>query len=163
MSHLQSNLHRRVRNQVQRGAFKELLLNGMIQLWSFPDHARDVDLIRFSFAGYRTEPAECCVRTVMDAMDSIVLSSFDACCTIQFLCHTLSPPHFPLQLPAYEPSSWLDQGCNDCIYRWKWMRHGHCPILTMNVNWASTIFGLVYWIIKASRKCMSSYLYYSPR
>ena len=56
------------------------------------------------------ELAESRVRTEMDAMDSILLSTFDACCTIQLLCHSLSPPHFPLQLPVYEPLSWLHQG-----------------------------------------------------
>jgi len=56
------------------------------------------------------DPAESCVRTIMDTMDSIVVSSFNAWCTIQLLCHTLSPTHFPLQLPAYEPLSLLDQG-----------------------------------------------------
>ena len=64
----------------------------------------------FSFAGQTTEPAVSRVRTKMDAMDSNVLSTCDACCTIQLLCHMLSPSHFPLQLPAYEPSSLLDQG-----------------------------------------------------
>jgi len=46
----------------------------------------------------------------MDAMDSIVLNTIDACCTIQLHCHMNSPPHFPLQLPAYEPFSRLDKG-----------------------------------------------------
>jgi len=55
-------------------------------------------------------PVESHVLTEMDAMDSIVLSTCDACCTIQLLCHMLSPSHCPLQLPAYEPSSLLDQG-----------------------------------------------------
>jgi len=56
------------------------------------------------------EPVESCVLTEKDAMDSIVLSTCDACCTIQLLCHMHSPPRSPLQLPAYEPSSLLDQG-----------------------------------------------------
>jgi len=56
------------------------------------------------------EPVESHVLTEKNAMDSIVLSTWDACCTIQLLCHMLSPPHFPLQLPAYKPSSLLDQG-----------------------------------------------------
>jgi len=56
------------------------------------------------------EPVESRVLTEKDAMDSIVLSTCDACCTIQLLCHMLFPLHFPLQLPAYEPSSLLDQG-----------------------------------------------------
>jgi len=57
------------------------------------------------------EPVESRVPTEMDAMDSIVLSTCDACCTIQLLCHMLPPPpHFPLQLPAYEPLSLLDKG-----------------------------------------------------
>ena len=55
------------------------------------------------------EPVESHVLTEMDATDSIVLSTCDACCTIQLLCHMLSPTHFPLKLPAYEPWSLLDQ------------------------------------------------------
>jgi len=56
------------------------------------------------------EPVESRVLTEIDAMDSIVPITCDACCTIQVLCHMLSLPCFPLQLPAYEPSSLLDQG-----------------------------------------------------
>jgi len=56
------------------------------------------------------EPVKSRVLTETDATDSIVLTTFDACCTIQLLCHILSPLHFPLQLPVYEPSSLLDQG-----------------------------------------------------
>jgi len=50
------------------------------------------------------------VLTEMDAMDSIVLSTCDACCSIQLLCHMLSPPYYPLQLPTSEPLSQLDDG-----------------------------------------------------
>ena len=56
------------------------------------------------------EPLERRVLTEKDAMESIVLSTCDAWCTIRLLCHMLSPPRFPLQLPAYEPSSLLDHG-----------------------------------------------------
>jgi len=56
------------------------------------------------------EPVESRVLTEKDAMDSIVLSTCDSCCTIQLVCHTLSPPHYPLQLLAYEPSFLLYQG-----------------------------------------------------
>jgi hypothetical protein len=62
----------------------------------------------FLFAGSMVEPVESCVLTEVDAMDSIVLRACDACCTIQLLCHMLSPPHFPLQRPAYEHLSVLD-------------------------------------------------------
>jgi len=55
-------------------------------------------------------PAENPVWTELDAMDSIVLSTCDACCTIQLHCQMLSTTHFPLKLPAYAPLSWLDQG-----------------------------------------------------
>jgi len=55
------------------------------------------------------EPVESRVLTEMDAMDSIVLSTCDACCTIQLLCHMFSPPHVPLQLPVYEPLSLLEK------------------------------------------------------
>ena len=66
-------------------------------------------------------PVESRVLTEMDAMDCIVLSTCDACCTIQLLRHMLSPLHFPLQLPAYEPASLLDQGYlsdQDCGGQW---------------------------------------------
>jgi len=56
------------------------------------------------------EPVESRLLTEKDAMDSIILSTCDTCGTIQLLCHMLSPLHYPLQLPAYEPSSLLDQG-----------------------------------------------------
>ena len=56
------------------------------------------------------EAVESRVLTEMDGMDSIVLSTCDAYYTIQLLCHMLSPLHFPLQLPAYEPSSLLNHG-----------------------------------------------------
>jgi len=110
---VQSNYHRQAWNRVQRGAFAGHLLIGIIWSWSCPVHAWDADLSRFLFAGWMTEPAESHVRTKMDAMDSIVLSTCNAGCTIQLLCHMLSPLHFPLQLPAYESFSLLDQG-----YRW---------------------------------------------
>ena len=55
------------------------------------------------------EPIRRRVLTEMDAIHSIVLSTCDAYCTIQLLCHLLSHPDFPLQLPAYEPSSLLNQ------------------------------------------------------
>jgi hypothetical protein len=57
-----------------------------------------------------TEPGESHVWTELDAMDSIVLSTFDACCTTQLFCYTLSTPDFTLQLPATESLSSLDQG-----------------------------------------------------
>ena len=113
VSHLQSNYHRWALNRVQRGAFAGHLQIGIIRFWNCPADAWDVDPSMFSLASWTTEPAECCVWTKMDAMDSIVLSTCDACCTIQLLCHMLFPPHFPLQLSAYEPFSLLDQG-----YRW---------------------------------------------
>jgi len=56
------------------------------------------------------EPVESRVRTEKDPMDSIVLSTCDACCMIQSHGHMLSPPRSPLQLPVYEPSSLLDHG-----------------------------------------------------
>jgi len=56
------------------------------------------------------EPVESRVLTEMDALDSIVVSTCNACCTIQLLCHMLSPPHCHLQQPDYELSSSLNQG-----------------------------------------------------
>ena len=55
------------------------------------------------------EYVESRVLTNLYVMDSIVLSTCDACCKIRLLCNMLSPLHFPLQLPAYEPLSLLDQ------------------------------------------------------
>ena len=54
------------------------------------------------------EPVESLLLTIKDAMDSIVLSTCDACCTIQLLCHMLFHPHYSLKLPAYEPLSLMD-------------------------------------------------------
>jgi hypothetical protein len=56
------------------------------------------------------EPVESRVLSDKDAMDSIVLSTCDASCTIQLLCHMLSTLRFPLQLPVHDPLSLLDQG-----------------------------------------------------
>jgi hypothetical protein len=55
------------------------------------------------------EPVASHVLTENNGMDCNVLSTCDACCTIQLRCHMLSPLQYPLQLPAYEPSSVLDQ------------------------------------------------------
>jgi len=55
-----------------------------------------------------TNPDESHVWSEMDALNSIVLSTLDACSTIQFLCHMISLPHYSLRLPAYEHlSSWI--------------------------------------------------------
>jgi hypothetical protein len=43
------------------------------------------------FPGLINEPVESRMLTEKDAMDSIVLITCDACCTIQLLCHTLPP------------------------------------------------------------------------
>jgi len=110
VSHRQSNYHCRAPNRVERGAFAGHLLIGMIRSWSCPVHASDVHIFKFLFTGYMIESVASCVSTEIDAIDSIVLSACDACCRIQLLCHMLSLPHYPLQLPAYEPSSLLDQG-----------------------------------------------------
>jgi hypothetical protein len=56
------------------------------------------------------ESVESHVLTEKNAMDSIVLSTCDACCTILLLCHTLAPPHYQLRLHTYEPFSLWDQG-----------------------------------------------------
>jgi len=56
------------------------------------------------------EPVQSDVLTEQDAMDSIVLSTCTACRTIRSICQVVSRQRFPLQLPAYESSSLLDQG-----------------------------------------------------
>jgi len=93
---VESNYYLQAWNWVQRWAFSGYLLIGMIWLWSCPAHALDVDLATIWVAAYVIEPVESRVLTEMDAMDYIVLSTDDACCNTQLLCHTLSPLHFPL-------------------------------------------------------------------
>jgi len=129
VSHLQCNYYCWAQNPVQRGALPGHLLIGMVQSCSCPVHAWDVDQSMFLSAGEMIEPAENLVWTKMDAMDSIVLSTFDACYTMHLVCHTLSPPHFPLQLPANEPLSVLDQGYGRdqaaeglYVFRWKYLQ-----------------------------------------
>jgi len=51
-------------------------------------------LSMFSFVGYMIEHVESRVLSEMDAMESIVLSTCNACYTIQLLRHMLSPPTF---------------------------------------------------------------------
>jgi len=94
VSHLQSNYNCRAQNWVQRGAFSGHLLIGLIRFWSCPVHALDVDVSMILFVGKAIQPAESGVWTELDAIDSIVWSTFDTCCTIQLLS-ILSPPHFP--------------------------------------------------------------------
>jgi len=105
----QSNYYHQAWILVRRWVFAAHLPIGLILFWPCPVHAPDVDLSTFSFAGKMIEPVESSVLTEMDAMDSIILSTCDGCCTIQLLCHMLSPQHFPLQLSAYEPLSLLDR------------------------------------------------------
>jgi len=112
-SHIQSNYHCQARNWVQSGVCSGQLPIGTIWFSSCLVHTSDVDLSMFWFPGYAIERNESGVLTEINARHSIVLSSFDACSKIQLLCHLLSPLHFPLQLPAYKPFSWLEHG-----YRW---------------------------------------------
>jgi len=99
---LQSNYPRWTWNGLQRGAFTRHPLIVMIRIWSCAIHTWDVELSMFSFAGYLIQSVASCVVTEMDAMDSIVLSTCHACCTIQLLWHMLSPLHCPLQQHVYE-------------------------------------------------------------
>ena len=54
-------------------------------------HTSDVDGLRFLCADNIIELVESRVWAEMDTMDSIALSTCDACYTIQLFCHTLSP------------------------------------------------------------------------
>jgi len=48
-------------------------------------------------------------------------------------------------------------------YKQNWKRHAPCPILKMNINRASTMFGLAsWWICMAIRSRYSSMLYRLP-
>jgi len=107
---LLSNCHGKARNQLEKGDVEEDMLIEVILFWSNSVCASDADLSMFSFAGYIIEPVESCILTELDAIDSIVLSTGDACWTIQLICHMLSSPDIPLQLPTYKPSSLLEQG-----------------------------------------------------
>jgi hypothetical protein len=83
----------------------------------------------------------------------------------------------PRSLPHPEnESQWCDPNCSSCIMAninvasWKSLIYDvlaavssetmHYPIMKMNVNGASTIFGLEYWVIKALRQYISSYQKY---
>jgi len=110
VNHLLLNCHCPAPNHVQRGVYARPLLNWMIQLWS------SLVLVRVAYqsgcwlAGYIVMPVKCGVRSEMDAKNSILLSTCNACNIIQLHCHTLFPSHFPHQLPPYLPLTWLDQG-----------------------------------------------------
>jgi hypothetical protein len=103
---LQSHYHCGARDRVERGVFVEPLLIEIFRCWSCPVHTSDVDLSKPWCAGQMFEPVDSHVLTKKDAMHSIVLSTCDACCSIQLFSHILSR----LQVPADELSSFLDQG-----------------------------------------------------
>ena len=105
-----SKYHRSAENPFHIGAFTEHLQIEMIRFWSCPVHASDADQSAFSCVGWMIEPVQSDVLTEQDAMDSIVLSTCTACRTIRSICQVVSRQRFPLQLPAYESSSLLDQG-----------------------------------------------------
>ena len=49
------------------------------------------------------------------------------------------------------------------LCRWKGNQHAHCPILELNINWASTNLGLASWIITALCNYINPWLqYWSP-
>jgi len=94
-------------------------------------------------------PDESRVETEMDAMDSIILRTFYACCTIQLLWHLHSHPHDPLQLPAYEPLSLLDQGCRrdqaaqgNEVLHWEYLQVVVCPVCCV---WVDYYFTPCWW------------------
>jgi len=107
---VQSNYHPQAWNWVQGEALAGHLQIETIQFWSGPVQTSDVNPSTYSFAAHIMECGECCLLTEMDAMDSIVLSTCDTCCTSQWLCHMLSPQRFLIQLPAYEPLCLLNPG-----------------------------------------------------
>lgn len=47
-----------------------------------------------------TDPGKSLVLMEIDAIDCLALSTSDAYCTIQWLCHMLSPLHDLLQQPS---------------------------------------------------------------
>jgi len=56
------------------------------------------------------EPVESCVLTEMDAVDPIVLSTCEACCTILLPSHMLFPPVFSTPTTCVWALILLDQG-----------------------------------------------------
>jgi len=106
----QPNSRRQVWNQVQRGAFTGTLPIGKKWFLSCPVHASDVDWSKISYTGYIIEPVESHIWTRLDAMDSIALSTCNACCTIQLLCHSHSLQYCPLQRLRYELECSFNQG-----------------------------------------------------
>jgi len=102
VNHHYSNYYRWAWNQVQKAALAGHLLIEIIRFCSSPVHAWDDNLCRFWLVSERTEPAECRLRTEMDAMDSIVTCTCNACGTIQLLRHMLPPCIFQ---PNYIPIS----------------------------------------------------------
>jgi len=99
-NNLQFNYHWQTRNEGQRGAFTRHLRIEIIWYWSCPVDSSDVDIFMSLFPCSMIQPVASCVLTDMDSIDAFVLSTCDACCTIQLLCHMLSPMDFWLQLPA---------------------------------------------------------------
>jgi len=82
----------------------------IVRIKSCAVHTPDVDLSTFWIASQMIVLVETGLLATMNAMDFIVLSTCNACSSIQLLCHMLSLPHIPLQIPPYESASMLNQG-----------------------------------------------------
>jgi len=91
-------------------SFCGYLLIEVIWLWSCPVHTWDVDLSKFWLACWMGKSVDCCVLTEIDIMDSILLSTCDACGRIHMHCHLVSLLHVPLKWSPYESSFLLDPG-----------------------------------------------------
>jgi len=146
----------------------------MIRLWRCPVHASDADRSTFSFAGRMIAPVGSRVLTDMDAMDSIVLSTRDAWCTIQLLCHMLSPRIFHSNyLPMSPRLCWIRGTCQirllgvycffvGSIFRWwctRYIVHGWIISWLAHrwpfrwTDWCRTMMALVSPILQALKTC----------
>lgn len=113
-----------VQIQHQCEAWPEHLLIGIIQFWGCSRHFSDTDWYMFASSGQMVQPVECCAWTKMDSTESIVLNTFDACCIIHLLCHTLSPTAFTTPITSLWAFLIVVWGCQ--VRAGIWGRHVLC-------------------------------------
>ena len=133
---------------------------------SHPHHANErqwsVNDFKFCIVGIL-----CCelLHTVINS----ILASFigkKVCCMVTapfWKWVTMEHQQF-LVLQHWYSELWIVAHCYKrhigSLYRQKGMRYGHCPLLTMSVNRASTIFGYASWVIWMAMSGNNSYTMY---
>jgi len=125
-NHLHSHCLHWAWNQVQTEACPGYQAIEMIWFWSCRVHASDVELSTFTFGSRRFVLSETHMLTELNAMDSVVLSIFNAYCIMKLLCRRLAHPDFALELPPNKTATSVELGAGHCTFLGVYCKFGGC-------------------------------------